>query len=432
MTKEQKTFEALGLELSKSRFMSGEDLLPWFGLRYKFDELIKEFWGIGTKSTLIAATQDIDNKHWKGLVSDWNSFVEQSGQFRLNNHFVQNMLDLSLGESKKAFELKKLSKLELNLFENFFVELENFWRDYWRVKDSNAHGSMIFLVFLIETENQDLGRIAIGVPPGLVPKYATKKKPHGNIRFLAKELNVSVPLDLSVGKTRLSLHELKNIEAGDMVVFEESSTTTLIWDKDELNNIRINISLPNQNDEKWASLYYEGLEMEKMMDRERSDDILADLPIELTAQFKGVNMPLQKVMELEVGGVLPLGLLLDSELILMAPGNKPIAQGELVIVGNQFALKINKINLKSTSEDLPKAKLSAMPEINPALLEASMGSSVAPSTSHVSDEDDEDEDERMSKEDIQALGSKLDQELEDIGLDPDELDEIDDLDDDDF
>lgn len=166
-----------------------------------------------------------------------------------------------------------------------------------------------------------------------------------------------------------------------------------------------------------------------------NNDLLTDLPVELTAQFQSVNMPLQKIMELEVGGVLPLDLLLDNELVLIAPGNKPIAQGELVIVGNKFGLKITKINLKAGS--VPNAKLSSPPPVDQNLLEQAVNVGAAATLM------EEESLVEKSEEDISDLQNELDdipssiddedekddtdQELEDVGLNPDELDDLEDL-----
>ncbi len=421
--------KAFGLELNKSRFISGKDLTPWLTVSYKIDELINEFWGIKSKSRLIAVTQELDNKIWRGLVSEWNSFGGQPGQFRLSQNLIKNILDLSLGKGILNFDLKKMSALEINLFENFFVEVENFWRDYWRVAETKSQGNLNFLVWAVELDNQELGLIAVGVPTGLLPKGAIEAIGSINIRELACELNVAAPLDLTVGKTRLSINEVKHLEPGDLVIFEQSDISHFIWEKNELYKVPIRLTLPHKEDGQWQDLY-NNLEIGEMIEEQNvHDDLLADLPIELTAQFKGVHMPLKKVMELEAGGVLPLGLLLDSELVLMAPGNKAIAQGDLVIVGNQFGLKIKKINLKSADGNIPQAKLSSNPEIDPGLLEKAMVPARTQAHSHHDedmddDEMDDDEKKRMSRKEVQELGKRLDQELADIGIDPGEIDEL--------
>ena len=77
-----------------------------------------------------------------------------------------------------------------------------------------------------------------------------------------------------------------------------------------------------------------------------NDDPLSTLPLELSAEFQKVSIPLKQVLELKAGGVLPLGSVLDSELILTAQG-KPVAKGELVIVGNQFGMRITDLLIGS-------------------------------------------------------------------------------------
>lgn len=429
MEKETTLIQTLGLEVNKSRFLSSEELTNWMRVEYKIDNLINDFWGVNCKSNLIAVSNELDNKMWRGLVSEWDGFSQQPGQFRLSQDLVKNLLDLSLGENEFTFSLKKITNLEMAVFENFFVEFENFWRDYWSVAVPNSQGNLSFLIWAVELDNQEVGYFAIGVPPGLVPKRMLPHQEKGDLRVLARDLNVAVPLDLTVGKTRLSINEVKNIDSGDLIVFEESDTRRFTWDKNELQQMNINIALPDREAEHGANIFLDNLEMGTMMEKQQThDDLLADLPIELAAQFKGVNMPLHKVMELEVGGVLPLGLLLDSELVLMAPGNKAIAQGELVVVGNQFGLKIQKVNLKGDTEP-PQGKLSAAPDVNPALLEEAMSSGSAPMAGAPAEAPIQQEaavpgdqppvvDEEISK--------RLDQELQDIGIDPDELEDLDD------
>lgn len=176
-----------------------------------------------------------------------------------------------------------------------------------------------------------------------------------------------------------------------------------------------------------------------MMRQTMNNDLLTDLPVELTAQFQSVNMPLQKIMELEVGGVLPLDLLLDNELVLMAPGNKPIAQGELVIVGNKFGLKITKINLKAGTA--PSSKLSSPPQVDSNLLEQAVNAGAGATAMSNLVENESTPIQESAEEDISDLQNELDdlpngiddeqddtnKELEDVGLNPDELDDLEDL-----
>ncbi len=403
--------QAFGLEANKSRHVFGEDLALWASQPYKIGQLFNDFWGLNIRANLVAVSQDIDDTAWKGLVSEWDSFGSNQGQFRLNKNLIEQLLNKALGEPLGAlrspqFRLQTLSELELAIFENFFVELENHWRDYWRVYDANASGNFVYLIWAFEFPEDMLGYLAIAVPPSLGPKQAQVLESSLDIASLAQNFRIKVPLDLELGRTKLSFTDLKQLEIGDLLVFEESNTSKLKWIKDSFYSLDIDIDLPEER----PGFYYDDVEIMQMVEEQkRSSDLLTDLPVELIAQFKSVNMPLQKLMELEAGGVLPLGLLLDSKLILMAPGDKPIAQGELVVVGNQFGMKVDKVNFKAGQGDYPRAKFGAEPPVDMSKFSSAKAAEA-----------------RINQARGQAA-ENLDQDLEDVGIDPKELEELEDL-----
>ena len=421
--------ETLGLELDDARVSSFDDLLPWFETDYKIDELITDFWGISAKSRLIAVTRNINDRAWKGLVSEWDSNTSVAGQFRINRFLIEELLRNSLGDNLRPFKLKNITDLELSLFENFFVELENFWQDYWRVALPRSNGIFIYLIWVIEIKGSEIGAIAIGVPPGVVPKNL-KVKPYYDIRQIAAGLDITVPVDLTVGKARIKINDVKSLEDGDLIVFEKSTVDYLTWDKSELEQMKINIEIPAKDNSRFSDLYYDGLEIADIADTAAeenmsSEDLLTDLPVELTAQFKSVHMPLQKIIELEAGGILALGLLMDSKLTLVAPGDKPIASGNLVIVGNQFGIKIDKTNIKKPAE----ARLNYDAFENSQAKQVENRLKQEPPIQAMKQEQD-----LYSNDNFKDQASvnnydddDLEQELEDIGIDPKELDELEDL-----
>lgn len=404
------TAEVFGLESSNSRFVILDDLIPWFENEYKVHEVINEFWGLNCKSRLIAVTKDVKDQAWKGLVSEWDTSTSMPGQFRINKNLIEGLLNFSLGETKQSFKLQNLTSLELAVFENFFVRLENFWKDYWKITMPNYNGTYVYLIWAVEVGDKQVGSMSIGVPPGIGPKLL-KLKNKVDIRSLATNLDIEVPLDLTVGKTKLKIGEIKNLESEDLIVFENSSTDYLVWRKSEIETLFINIEIPEKDNPRFANLFYDEIDIEEMAEENNSsDDLLTDLPVELTAKFKSVQMPLQKILELESGGILPLGLLMDSQLTLVAPGDKPIASGNLVIVGNQFGIKINKTNIKKPVG----AKL------NYNAVEAAVAPrQVPPSTNRGA--------ARAAEKPNNFNDQDLDKELEDIGLDPKELDQLDEL-----
>jgi flagellar motor switch/type III secretory pathway protein FliN len=417
------THEAFGLEFNKSRFLSLDELLPWFETEYKVHELINDFWGLECKSRLVAVTRDIQDKSWQGLVAEWDTGTNMAGQFRVNKIFIDRVLKHSLGDNGKPFKLKQITPLELSIFENFFVELENFWNDFWRLSIPNSNGTFIYLIWGIEIDDKDLGSIAIGVPPGLVPSMLKPKVAY-DLRSTLADLDIEVPLDLDAGKSKLKISEIRSLEEEDIIIFEDSDVRHLIWNKSELDRLLFNIELPAKDNPNYADLYYD-LDVNSMSPEENhNEDLLTDLPVELTAKFKSVHMPLRKILELESGGILPLGLLIDSQLTLVAPGDKPIASGNLVIVGNQFGIKISKTNIKKAVN----AKLNNDVRMQPP----SLGNSSLKQNQAAFQEQEETGaflDEANSFDDFGATNAddNLDRELEDIGIDPKELDELEDL-----
>ncbi len=416
--------EALGLSSAQSRFSYGDDFGFWYEQKYDFANLISEFWGLQLKVKLVAVTEDIEDQAWKGLVSEWDSYSHQKGQMRLDKTLIRNLLESSLGSrsaAMKQFRLKEISPLELSVFENFFIKLESHWKQFWRVADGQASGNYKFLIFSVEFPNQEIGNFAIAVPPTLTCAKTILPKAKADIVDFASRFRVQVPVDLTVGKTKLSVSDLRGIELGDLLVFEDSDLSTIHWQVDKLFSIPIAISLEGAENKK--DFFIEDLEMGEMQQQEQQEqrnggDLLTDIPVELVAQFKSVNMPLQKLMELDAGGVLPLGLLLDSKLVLMAPGDKPIAQGELCVLGNQFALKIDKINFKAAPGQHPKAHLSAEPQVDAARLEASNAAE-----QNIMDAMQQQE----QHAEAENLQQNLNQELEDVGIDPKELEDLEDL-----
>ncbi|MEY3370174.1 MAG: hypothetical protein RLZZ361_844 [Cyanobacteriota bacterium] len=417
-TRPKSTIEALGLETSNFRSNQVDDLLPWFLNDYKLHEMINDFWGLSTKSRLVAVTKNIEDTAWKGLVSEWDTGASVSGQFRVNKPLIESLLTQSLGAVPDGdFKLKKLSKLELAIFENFFVELENYWKDFWRLSYPDSHGTFTYLIWLVELANCEIGALAIGIPPGIVTKFIQERKEY-DFLAIASQLSINVPLDLSVGKSKVKISDIRGLEAGDLIVFENSSTDRIFWKKNDLEQMTIYVELPTKDNPKFENLYYDEIDTEMMEETSNYEDLLTDLPVELTAQFKSVQMPLQKIIELESGGILPLGLLMDSQLTLMAPGEKPIASGNLVIVGNQFGIKINKTNIKKPSTA----------RLNPsALLDTGANRSSAVPTSKQSAPRPQQKLEEISNDEEFDDEDLLNQELEDIGIDPKELDELEDL-----
>ncbi len=71
-------------------------------------------------------------------------------------------------------------------------------------------------------------------------------------------------------------------------------------------------------------------------------DILLDVPVRLTVELGACTMPMREVLELALGSVVQLDKVADAPVDVYA-NQKLIAQGEVVVVEDQFGIKITKI-----------------------------------------------------------------------------------------
>ncbi len=71
-------------------------------------------------------------------------------------------------------------------------------------------------------------------------------------------------------------------------------------------------------------------------------ELLLDVPVKLSVELGCCIMPMKEVLQLAVGSVVQLDKDAESPVELFA-NQKLVAQGEVVVVDDQFGIKITKI-----------------------------------------------------------------------------------------
>lgn len=71
-------------------------------------------------------------------------------------------------------------------------------------------------------------------------------------------------------------------------------------------------------------------------------DILLDVPVRLTVELGSCLMPMKDVLQLASGAVVQLDKVADAPVDLYA-NQRLVAQGEVVVVDDQFGIKITKL-----------------------------------------------------------------------------------------
>ncbi len=325
------------------------NLFLWSQEKIEFQDLIQSFFGIKVRTKLIAILLDLDINNWIGIGASWQH-NDQNGQIRIDTKLTEFFLNNAFGESTTnyPFNIKKITPLELNLLQTFLGKIENRMKEFWELDTKHPYlMDLIYLVWLVESDEGEIGRIAFGIPATFKPKKAQIEENIDltgqiDIRKLANT-GIKVPIDFEVGNTRLSFNEIKSFETDDLVIFEDSDISRFYWHLGE-----IGLVLPEEDNPVFLKDVNNIEELAEEMikttkdHKDHDEDPLSSLPLELSAEFQKILIPLKQVLELRSGGVLPLGSVLDSELVLTAQG-KPVAKGELVIVGNQFGMRITDL-----------------------------------------------------------------------------------------
>lgn len=71
-------------------------------------------------------------------------------------------------------------------------------------------------------------------------------------------------------------------------------------------------------------------------------DIILDVPVKLSVELGSCQMPMREVLALAVGSVVQLDKLAD-EPVQLSINRKLVARGEVVVVENQFGIKITEL-----------------------------------------------------------------------------------------
>ena len=71
-------------------------------------------------------------------------------------------------------------------------------------------------------------------------------------------------------------------------------------------------------------------------------DIILDVPVKLSVELGSCQMAMREVLELAVGSVVQLDKVAD-EPVQISVNRKLVARGEVVVVENQFGIKITEL-----------------------------------------------------------------------------------------
>lgn len=256
--------------------------------------------------------------------------------FRSSEKSIAIILDRALGKPNSKFNLNKLTDLEAKIITSFNDYAFNLISKHLSpapptLKRTNF--DVVHLTYLMkDVDTNEVSKFIITLPEKLLKPDAVnvKGEKFSNDNFKSSLIDAAV----LVGTTKFKLKDIKNIEIDDIVVFDNSDSSTMrLKFKDYEKEIKINPNL---------GLVIPFNEYEGEEDMDSNAKLWDTIEVEMSAQFDTVKISLGELKNIEEGLVVDLTSIYDNKVTLRVE-DKTVARGELVIVNDRYGVKIEEV-----------------------------------------------------------------------------------------
>lgn len=337
-------YNNLGIKVVNSQYNSEfskklNSRFYWFGkvLIHKAKERVKEFL-LSDMNLKIVGICEKDNVFFAGeeyFVTRIKINRESEIFFRISADFMDIILTHILGKADKKFATENLTELEAKILTSL--------NDYiykgispFLVKDNddkNKNQNLLHITLVSHSPSGATGKMIISFPVYLLPEISDLvTQQNFGIGSFPK---YKIPVKIITGKSEISLYDLKHMEHGDIVVLEKSNIKTMTIDvlgrkKKFLINPETSIITGVDNNEG------------ETMDNTNSENMWDVIPVEITAEFEKVTITLGELKQISEGSIVDVGALYENKVLLKVE-NKPVATGELIIINDKYAVRVDEV-----------------------------------------------------------------------------------------
>lgn len=274
--------------------------------------------------------------------------------FRSSEKAIALILERALGKANRSFNLNRMTDLEAKIITSFNDYMFNMTSKLLSppppTELRRTNFDVIHLTFLIkDVEAKKFGKFIVSLPAALVNAdiVTPKGEKFDNTTFKTSTLDVKI----KIGSTRFTMHDLKNLDVEDMVIFDNSNTKKMLlviddYEKEIKLNPNLGLITPIDNNG--------GDNMEA------NNNLWDSIEVEMNAEFDPVKITLGELKSIEDGLVVDLTSIYDNKVTLKVE-DKIIARGELVIVNDRYGVKIDEVVAQQKAE-APQADNDFMPQ----------------------------------------------------------------------
>jgi len=257
---------------------------------------------------------------------------------RISQDAINVILDKVLGKNNRQFDLTEVTELEANIITEFNGFIYEALSSNFTIEQNRRYNEILHLTYFVRSEaNETAAKFIISLPKDILSPKELEITPdkYEDDDFL----DVKTDVNLLLGTTTFPLADIKKLDVGDIVLFENSNSSqmTLVCEN-IMQTFRVK---PNDK-------IIEPYDISGGNDMDNTNTNLWDsIQVDMSAEFEKVKLTLGELKSIEEGLIVDLCSVYDNKVSLKV-GNKNIASGELVIINDRFGVRINQVSDKET------------------------------------------------------------------------------------
>ncbi len=279
---------------------------------------------------------------------------------RIEEPAVALLLEKGLGKSNRGFNINKITDLEgmvLTQFNDYVYKIiVQFLEPPPLVNFTRTNFDITHVTFVIKDEETGAqGRFIISVPDGrLKPNKIVCKEDKFEYHDFYKCL---VAVKIELGKTRLSVKSLKELEADDLIVLEDSVLNHWkLYIRDEIKDLILEPNMELALDVDEENEDYNG--GNDMANTNEPTNLWDSIEVDMYAELNPVKISLGDLKKIEEGLVIDVAALYSNRVTLRVE-NKVVGHGQLVIINDRYGVKITDIAAKEDGEEIAENLMAA-------------------------------------------------------------------------
>ena len=261
---------------------------------------------------------------------------------RISQEAINVILDKVLGKNNRRFDLSEVSELEARVITSFNDFLYETLSPYFTIEPHKRYNEILHLTFFVKSEISDsAAKFIISVPKEILsPQELEPKEP----RFSDSDFaDCPVEVNLLLGTTTFPVADIKKLDVGDIVVFENSNSSEMTlscYNIIKKFQVKPNIDIVEPYDTSGGD----------SMEDNTNTNLWDSIQVDMAAEFDKVKITLGELKSIEEGLIVDLCSVYNNKVSLKV-GGKTVAAGELVIINDRFGVRIEKVSESTASSE---------------------------------------------------------------------------------